>query len=89
MSLAEIIEEILNNIDLGPFGWADLDYILMQNLDLDGFKLGEIKAELDKQATKHTILIQITEDVQQEITVWATREVSDEEIIKYYEETIS
>lgn len=89
MSLAEIIESIINNIELGPFGWADLDYILMYNPALDGFDLGEIKAELDKQATRRTLSIQITEDVQQEIIVWATREVSDEEIIKYYEETLS
>lgn len=89
MNLAEIIEKILNDIDLGPFGWADLDYILMQDMDLDIYTRDEIIAELDKQATKRTLSIQITEDVQQEITVWATREVSDEEIIKYYEETIS
>jgi len=88
MNLAEIIEEILNQIDLGPFGWADLDYILMQNIDLDIYTRDEILAELDKQATKRTILIQITEDVAQEITIWATREVSDDDIIKYYEETI-
>ena len=84
MNLAEIIEEILNAIELGPYGWADLDYILTQSIDLDIYTHDEIISELDKQATRHTIMVQITDDLKQEVTVWATREVSEEEILSCY-----
>jgi len=84
MTLAEQIGEILNEIDLGPWHWADLDLILVYLEDTYGYDpkdIPEIKMELNKQAHHHKIRLRRKKTIH----VWATRpDIVSTDILQEY-----